>query len=107
MFRPNTGLDHPLAEFAFARGNESHEGGGAGLLGISDTVHKGSAAQAGATLSPTALHAMFLVGANALWHREIRQEPSWAVAKSLDSGASLSGFKPPGLLFSSSKPSQM
>lgn len=57
-------------------------------------------AQAPAKPNPTAHLAMFSADSGALlalcvlWHHEIKQEPFWAVAESLDPGASLSGFQP-------------
>ena len=61
--------------------------------------------QAGDKPNPTACLSMFSVGGGALpalslsWYHKIRQAPSWAVAKSLDSGVSLSGFRPQSCYF--------
>ena len=59
-FRLSIGLQIPLAELTFTRGDKSPEGGRAGPLGVADTTHRGvhclrsEAARAGAALSPTA-----------------------------------------------------
>lgn len=97
----NTGLDGPLAEFTFTRRNKSHKGGRSvphRYCSIGDLVPSVLRnAQGTAKLNPVARLAMFSVAGGILalcvfWYHKIKQEPLWAVAKSLDSGASLSEF---------------